>query len=87
MFSYYTRSRGIRWQKVIDMNNFAKEAGNNNPKAALLNLIALIMIKSVVPYYVPLRPKQLLSKTFFLKMLRRRNILMQFLNWDNLYII
>jgi len=30
--SYHTRSHEIRWQEVIGMNKFAKEAGINNPK-------------------------------------------------------
>jgi len=33
----YTRSRGIE-QEVIGMNNFAKEAGINNPEIVLINL-------------------------------------------------
>jgi len=32
------RFRGIRWQEVIGINNFVKEAGINNPKIALINL-------------------------------------------------
>jgi len=32
--SYHTRSRRIRWQEVIAINNFAKEAGINNPEIA-----------------------------------------------------
>jgi len=30
----HTYYRGIRWQKVIGMNNFARKAGINNPKIA-----------------------------------------------------
>jgi len=32
MSSYHTRSRGIHRQKVIGINNFAKESGINNPE-------------------------------------------------------
>jgi len=30
----HIRSRGIHWQEVIGMNNFAKEVGINNPEIA-----------------------------------------------------
>jgi len=42
--------------------------------------------KSVIPSYVPLQLKQLLFETFLLKMLRWRNISMQLLKYDILYI-
>jgi len=49
-----------RWYRVLSFSN----------NDFVLTLTTLPKIKSVVFFYVPLRPKQLLSETFFLKMLR-----------------
>jgi len=43
-------------------------------------------IKSIAPFYVPFRAKQLLSETFLFTGLNFRDIGLDRLKWDTLYI-
>jgi len=52
-----------------------------------LTLTTTPKVKSIVPFYIPLRPKQLLSKTFFLKMFIFPDILQSQVKKLTLYTI